>query len=141
MGLNLLVVDDSAAIRKILWRVLRQTDLLLGECFEAGDGREALAILRKETIGLVLTDINMPRMNGMHLLAEIKSDGDLLAIPVILITNEGAQAKRLGALQRGAAGYIRKPFTARQIQEQVKGILDVTAYRGPVGKAADFIIL
>ncbi len=117
------MVDDSAAIRKILQRVLRQTDPPLGELFEARDGWEALQILKKNTIGLVLSDVNMPRMNGRQLLAEMKSEEDLKAIPVVLITNEGAQAKMLRALHRWAAGYIRKPFTAGQIQEQVRGIL------------------
>lgn len=137
MALNVLVVDDPAAIRKILKRILCQTDLLLGEFFEAGDGGEALAILKKENIGLVLSDINMPRMNGIQLLAEMKSDGDLQAIPVVLITNEGAQTKRLGTLRYGAAGYIRKPFTAGQIQEQVKRIFktEIIVSPSPSGKS------
>src|SRR5208283_2782526 len=91
--LDVLIVDDSAAIRKILQRVLRQTDLPLGEIQEAGDGTEALAILRNRTFGLILSDINMPQMDGLQLLAHIKELEHLRDVPVIMITTEGGQGK------------------------------------------------
>ncbi len=65
MESHVLVVDDSAAIRKILHRVLRQTGMAIGEIYEAGDGQEALELLKTKTVGLVLSDINMPNMNGL----------------------------------------------------------------------------
>ncbi len=122
MPLNVLVVDDSAAIRKILARVLRQTEVPLGDLFEAGDGMEALEILKNQNVGLVLSDVNMPNMDGLQLLAEIKSKEALKAIPVVMITTEGAQNKVLEALNLGAAGYVRKPFTAEQIKEKLTGL-------------------
>ena len=121
--LDVLIVDDSAAIRKILQRVLRQTDLPLGEIREAGDGTEAVEILKNRTFGLILSDINMPQMDGLQLLGRIKEMEHLRNVPVIMITTEGGQGKVMEAVQLGAAGYVRKPFTADQIKEKLAGIV------------------
>jgi two-component system, chemotaxis family, chemotaxis protein CheY len=120
--LDVLIVDDSAAIRKILQRVLRQTDLTLGEIKEAGDGTEAVEILKNRTFGLILSDINMPQMDGLQLLARIKEMSHLKNVPVIMITTEGGQGKVMEAVQLGATGYVRKPFTADQIKEKLAGV-------------------
>ena len=121
--LDVLIVDDSAAIRKILQRVLRQTDLPLGEIHEAGDGIQAVDILKNRSFGLILSDINMPIMDGLQLLARIKEMEHLRNVPVVMITTEGGQGKVMEAVQLGAAGYVRKPFTADQIKEKLSGIL------------------
>ena len=121
--LDVLIVDDSAAIRKILQRVLRQTDLSLGEIQEAGDGSEAVEILKTRPFGLILSDINMPQMDGLQLLARIKEMDHLRNVPVLMITTEGGQGKVMEAVQLGATGYVRKPFTADQIKEKLAGIL------------------
>jgi two-component system chemotaxis response regulator CheY len=121
--LDVLIVDDSAAIRKILQRVLRQTDLPLGEIKEAGDGTEAVEILKGRSFGLILSDINMPQMDGLQLLARIKEMDHLRNVPVIMITTEGGQGKVMEAVQLGATGYVRKPFTADQIKEKLVGIV------------------
>jgi two-component system chemotaxis response regulator CheY len=121
--MDVLIVDDSAAIRKILQRVLRQTDLPLGEIKEAGDGTEAVEILKDRSFGLILSDINMPQMDGLQLLARIKEMDHLKNVPVIMITTEGGQGKVLEAVQLGAMGYVRKPFTADQIKEKLAGVL------------------
>jgi two-component system chemotaxis response regulator CheY len=121
--LDVLIVDDSAAIRKILQRVLRQTDLNLGEISEAGDGSEAVEMLKNRTFGLILSDINMPQMDGLQLLARIKEMEHLRNVPVIMITTEGGQGKVMEAVQLGATGYVRKPFTADQIKEKLAGVI------------------
>ena len=121
--LDVLIVDDSAAIRKILQRVLRQTDINLGEIREAGDGTEAVEILKTRGFGLILSDINMPQMDGLQLLARIKEMDHLKSVPVIMITTEGGQGKVMEAVQLGATGYVRKPFTAEQIKEKLVGVL------------------
>jgi two-component system, chemotaxis family, chemotaxis protein CheY len=121
--LDVLIVDDSAAIRKILQRVLRQTDMNLGEIHEAGDGTEAVEILKDRTFGLILSDINMPQMDGLQLLARIKEMEHLKNVPVIMITTEGGQGKVMEAVQLGATGYVRKPFTADQIKEKLAGVI------------------
>jgi|SRR4051812_22181680 two-component system chemotaxis response regulator CheY len=121
--LDILIVDDSAAIRKILQRVLRQTDIPIGTIFEAGDGREALAALTANSVGLILSDINMPNMNGLELLSEIKASETWKSVPVIMVSTEGSQPKVLEAVQLGAAGYVKKPFDATQIKEKLRAFI------------------
>src|SRR5271166_5046139 len=124
MEADVLVVDDSAAIRKILQRVLRQTGIAIRTIHEAGDGQQALEVLKAQRIDLVLTDINMPVMDGLQLLATIKSTPSWKPIPVVMITTEGGEAKVSEAVKLGAAGYVRKPFTADQIKEKLTGLLE-----------------
>jgi len=119
-----MVVDDSAAIRKILQRVLRQTGMAIRSIHEAGDGQEALELLKTQSINLVLTDINMPKMDGIQLLAAMKATPRWHHIPVVMITTEGGESKVSEAVRLGAAGYVRKPFTADQIKEKLAGILE-----------------
>jgi two-component system, chemotaxis family, chemotaxis protein CheY len=127
MDTEVLVVDDSAAIRKILQRVLRQTGMAIGAIHEAGDGQEAMAVLAQHPVHLILSDINMPKMDGLQLLASLKISPDWRAIPVVMITTEGGEAKVAEAVRLGAAGYVRKPFTADQIKEKLTDILETPA--------------
>ena len=122
MALDILIVDDSAAIRKILQRVLHQAEVPLGNVYEAGDGKEALDSLQAQKVGLILSDINMPNMDGMEFLQQVKANGQFNDIPVVMITTEGSKAKVMEAVELGAAGYVRKPFTAEQIKEKLGGL-------------------
>jgi two-component system chemotaxis response regulator CheY len=124
MDSDVLVVDDSAAIRKILTRVLRQTGMAIQTIHEAGDGQDALALMAQHRIDLVLSDINMPKMDGLQLLASLKASPQWQKIPVVMITTEGGETKVAEAVRLGAAGYVRKPFTADQIKEKLVGILE-----------------
>lgn len=118
-----LVVDDSVAIRKILRRVLRQTGIEIKDIHEAGDGQEALSVLKQHKVDLVLSEINMPNMDGLQLLAALKASWELSVIPVVMITTEGSERKVAEAVRLGAVGYVRKPFTADQIREKLVGFL------------------
>jgi len=122
MSVDVLIVDDSAAIRKILQRMLGQAGVTLGKVLEAGDGVEALERLKIQTVNLILSDINMPNMDGIQLLTELKSKAESKHIPVIMITTEGGEAKVMEALELGASGYVRKPFTSNQIKEKLVGL-------------------
>ena len=124
MEADILVVDDSAAIRKILQRVLRQTGMAIRTIYEAGDGKEALERLKTHGVGLVLSDINMPIMDGLQLLASMRASSQWRDIPVVMITTEGGEAKVGEAVRLGAAAYVRKPFTVDQIKEKLAGILE-----------------
>lgn len=124
MDSDILVVDDSAAIRKILQRVLRQTGMSIGAIYEAGDGQAALELLKTQRVSMVLTDINMPKMDGLQLLAALKASPGWSAIPVVMITTEGGETKVSEAVRLGAAAYVRKPFTADQIKEKLAGLLE-----------------
>lgn len=123
MSMDVLIVDDSAAIRKILQRVLVQAEVPVGKVHEAGDGAEALEKLKTNKVGLILSDINMPIMDGIEFLSRLKADEGLKSVPILMVTTEGSQARVLQALELGAAGYVRKPFTAEQIKEKLAGIL------------------
>ena len=123
MALDVLIVDDSAAIRKILQRVLIQAEVPLGKVHEAGDGLEALAALKLHTVGLILSDINMPNMDGLQFLSAVKAQLATKNVPVIMITTEGSSTKVMEAVSLGAAGYVRKPFTAEQIKEKLTGLI------------------
>jgi two-component system, chemotaxis family, chemotaxis protein CheY len=125
MESDVLVVDDSAAIRKILQRVLRQTGMAIRTIHEAGDGQEALALLATNRVDLVLSDINMPNMDGLQLLKSLKAAEEWRNVPVVMITTEGGETKVAEAVKLGAAGYVRKPFTADQIKEKLAGILEL----------------
>ena len=99
MESDVLVVDDSAAIRKILTRVLRQTGMAIQTIHEAGDGQEALALVAQHRIDLVLSDINMPKMDGLQLLASLKASPQWQRIPVVMITTEGQGANPTCAIE------------------------------------------
>jgi two-component system, chemotaxis family, chemotaxis protein CheY len=120
---NILIVDDSAAIRKILQRVLGQANVPISQVFEAGDGVEALEVLKANAVGLVLSDINMPNMDGLQLLSNVRAVEEWKNIPFVMITTEGSHAKVLEAVQLGASGYVRKPFTPDQIKEKLAGLV------------------
>ena len=111
------------AIRKILVRVLSQTDLPIKNLHEANDGSEALKILEDNDVSLVLSDINMPNVDGIELLTRIRASPKWKQLSVVMITTEGSQAKVMEAVQLGAKGYVRKPFTAEQIKEKVLSCL------------------
>jgi two-component system chemotaxis response regulator CheY len=120
MALDILIVDDSSAIRKILVRVLSQTNLSVGKIHEASDGVEAIRMLETNDVGLIMSDVNMPNMDGLQLLGNIRANQAWKHIPVIMITTEGSQAKVLEAVQLGATGYVRKPFTPEEIKVKIE---------------------
>ena len=120
--LDVLIVDDSAAIRKILQRVLRQADIPIGTVYEAGDGVEALETLKKQTVGLILSDIDMPNMDGLEFLTKVRAQPAWQSLPIVMVSTEGTHAEVLEAVKRGASGYVRKPFTADQIKEKLAGL-------------------
>ena len=121
--LDVLIVDDSAAIRKILQRVLRQAEIPIGTVYEAADGVEALAMLKNQTVGLILSDVDMPNMDGLEFLTKVRAEPAWRSLPIVMVSTEGTQAKVREAVERGASGYIRKPFTAEQIKKKLAGLL------------------
>ena len=121
--LRVLIVDDSSVMRKIVERSLRQAGLDLGEVLEAGNGAEALAEVNKGRFDLILSDINMPAMDGLEFLKNLAKVESAKGTPVVMITTEGSEARVVEALSVGAKGYIRKPFTPEQVKERVTPLL------------------
>jgi two-component system, chemotaxis family, chemotaxis protein CheY len=117
MAKNVLLVDDSSTMRKIISRSLRQAGLDFGEIYEAGDGQEALAMLEKEKIDIVLSDINMPNMNGIEFLREKANRPGIKDIPVFMISTETGDDIIGEAKSLGAVGALKKPFTPDKVNE------------------------
>ncbi len=123
MAYNFLVVDDSVTVRRMIGKTLALSGLPVQEVFQASNGREALAILDANWIDLVLTDINMPEMDGMEMVRAMSNDEVLRAVPVVVVSTEGSQTRIQELKDRGVRGYIRKPFTPEAIKGVVEGIL------------------
>ena len=122
---RVLIVDDSSVMRKIVQRSLRQAGLELGQVVEAGNGIEALAAVKEGAFDLILTDINMPAMDGIEFLRQLGTVEGAKGTPVVMVTTEGSESRVVEALSIGAKGYIRKPFTPDQIKERVSPLLEV----------------
>lgn len=122
---RILIVDDSSVMRKIVERSLRQSGLDIGDVVEAGNGIEALAAVREGPFDLILSDINMPAMDGIEFLRQLSTIEGAKATPVVMVTTEGSESRVVEALTIGAKGYLRKPFTPEQIKERVTPLLEV----------------
>lgn len=114
-----LIVDDSSVMRKIVERALRQAGLDPLVVWEAGSGTEGLDVLRARQVDLILSDINMPSMDGLEFLRQIRQQQLAPGVPVVMITTESSEEHVKEAILAGAQGYIRKPFTAEQVKERV----------------------
>ena len=123
MGNNVLLVDDSSTMRKIIGRSLRQAGIDFDNIFEAGDGVEALEVLENEAVDIVLSDINMPNMDGISFLREKSSRDNMKDIPVLMISTETGEDIIGEAKSLGAVGAIKKPFTPDKVNEVLGPLL------------------
>ncbi|RPI77997.1 MAG: response regulator [Desulfobacteraceae bacterium] len=123
MAYNVLVVDDSLAMRAVIKKTVKASGFKVGQFFDALNGKEALVILRQEWLDLVLTDYNMPDMNGLQLIQEMKKDEILKVIPVVMVTTEASQQRVEEFMRSGAADYIKKPFTPEEIKNKLNRIM------------------
>ena len=119
-----LIVDDSSVMRKIVERSLRQAGLDSLVVYEAGSGTEGLEQLKVKQVDLILSDINMPLMDGLEFLRQIRAQNLAPGVPVVMITTESSEEHVKQAIQCGAQGYIRKPFTPDQVKERVLPLLN-----------------
>jgi two-component system, chemotaxis family, chemotaxis protein CheY len=122
--IRVLIVDDSAVMRKIVERCLRQAGIEISAVLEAGNGVEGLAALQAGGVDLILSDINMPAMDGLEFLQGLRGVENAKNTPVVMITTEGSESRVVEALSAGARGYIRKPFTPDQVKERVTPLLE-----------------
>ena len=120
-ALRFLIVDDFSTMRRIVRNLLKESGYTDAE--EAEDGSVAMHKLRNDKFDFVITDINMPNMNGFELLSQIKADEKLKHLPVLMVTAEARKEDIVAAAQGGAAGYIVKPFTKATVEEKVGMII------------------
>jgi len=125
--LNVLLIDDSVVIRKMLRRILAECNFGITEILEAGDGTQALTMLESTPVQLMLCDVNMPVMNGLEFLEKVRAHATFSTIPVVMVTTEGGQDSVLKAVELGAKGYIRKPFTPDEVKQKLADCLKLAA--------------
>ena len=121
-SIKVLVVDDFATMRRIVKGVLKQMGF--DKIVEAEDGSIAIDTLKKEEIGLIISDWNMPNMTGLDLLKAVKSDDGLKGIPFIMVTAEGLKENVLEAVKVGVTNYVVKPFTPEAFSEKIQAALN-----------------
>nr|MBF0221625.1 response regulator [Desulfobulbaceae bacterium] len=120
-SMKVLVVDDFATMRRILKNILSQ--LGYKHIIEADDGTTAMGVLKQEKIDLIISDWNMPKMTGLELLKNVRSNPDLAPIPFIMVTAEAQQDNIILAVKAKVSQYIVKPFTADTLGEKIKKVL------------------
>ncbi len=123
MTANILIVDDSLPMRSVIIKTIKASGFGAANFYQAADGIKALEVLKDEWMDLVITDYNMPDMNGVELISEMKKKDDMSSIPVIVVTTEGSQKKVQEFIEKGASGYVKKPFTPEIIREKLIQLL------------------
>jgi two-component system, chemotaxis family, chemotaxis protein CheY len=123
MAFNVLIVDDSPAMRTFVGRVLEMSGFDLGRRLQAGNGLEALQVLGQEWVDVILTDINMPGMDGEQLLRRLETDPLLRTIPVIVVSTDRTEDRVRQMLALGARGYVKKPFLPETLRDQMERVL------------------
>ncbi|MEN6623020.1 MAG: response regulator [Smithella sp.] len=126
MSFNVLIVDDSNAMRAVIKKIVTLSGFQMNQCLEAGNGKEALEILSGSWVDVIISDINMPEVNGLELLDQIRKNETFKDIPVIMITTEGSSERMQEAFKRGAKGFIKKPFLPEDIRKILHQVIGVS---------------
>ena len=126
MSFRVLIVDDSPAMRNFVHRVLAVSGLDVGAVFEAGDGLEALELMSREWIDVILTDINMPRMDGEAFVEKLAQSGAYAAVPIIVISTDATTARMDHLHALGVRGYLAKPFLPEALREEIERVMEPT---------------
>jgi two-component system chemotaxis response regulator CheY len=123
MAFRVLIVDDSPVMRAFIRRIVLLCGIEAAEFLEASDGIEALAVLRREWVDVILTDINMPGMDGEQLLRCLEADNLLKSVPVLVVSTDGTESRVHQMLSLGARGYVKKPFMPETLREELERVL------------------
>ncbi len=119
---KIVIVDDSSTMRRIIKNILKKTDY--GDnILEAGDGKEALAVLENSDVDLIITDWNMPVMDGLTFVKHIRANSKYDDVPIIMVTTEAAKEDIITALKAGVNNYIVKPFTPDILKDKIDTVL------------------
>lgn len=118
MALNVLVVDDSMVMRKMIIKTLRLCGLPLGDIYEADNGAEGLKALEENWIDLALVDINMPVMNGIEMIERVRSNPETANLAVVVVSTESSET-RIEMLHSKDAGFVHKPFNPMSLREAI----------------------
>ncbi|MDD5722999.1 MAG: response regulator [Syntrophales bacterium] len=125
MAFNILIVDDSRSMRSVIKKVIYMSGFKTDQCLEAANGREALELLSSHWVDIILSDINMPEMNGFEMLEALRKDSLLKSIPVVVISTEGREDRMREAVALGAKSFIKKPFLPEDIKRVLYEVIGV----------------
>ena len=120
MSKTILAVDDSASIRQMVTFTLKQAGF---DVLEAEDGQKGLSVAQQNKVNLVITDLNMPNMNGLELIANLRQLPAFKFTPILMLTTESDDAKKAAGKQAGATGWIVKPFNPEQLLRVIERVL------------------
>ncbi|HOG16723.1 MAG: hypothetical protein A4E73_02830 [Syntrophaceae bacterium PtaU1.Bin231] len=137
MSFNILIVDDSNSMRAVIKKIVNMSGFHMDNCYEAGNGKEALAVLADAWVDIIISDINMPEMNGLQMLGALKENQLYRDIPVVIVTTEGSAERMEEAMAGGAKGFIKKPFLPEDLKRTLYQVVGVGAdgrYGGDEGK-------
>jgi len=124
--LRVLIVDDSPAMRAFIRRVVQLSGLEVAAFLQAGEGGEALQLLAREPVDVILTDINMPGMDGGQFVGRLRQDPALSAIPVVVVSTDATAERMEQMLALGARGYVTKPFSPEVLRTELDRVLEST---------------
>ena len=124
MAKSLMIVDDSATMRKIVLRTVRMSGIEFGDTSEAGNGVEALEKLNADPVDIILCDVNMPEMSGPELVKKLRESSDFEDTKIIMVSTESSQDFIDQVMADGANGFITKPFTPEKFKEKLSPYID-----------------
>lgn len=124
MVFTIMIVDDSPVMRSFIGRIVRLSGLDVNDYIEAKDGAEALAQLRQTPVDIILTDINMPRLDGEELVRHLKQDPALSSIPVVVVSTDRTESRLKAMLELGAEGYVTKPFSPETLRGEMERVME-----------------
>ena len=126
MAFHIMIVDDSPAMRAFIARIVDGSGLAVGQCLEASNGQEAFDLLQQHWVDIILTDINMPEMDGEQFVARLQKDELLRTVPVLVVSTDGSEHRVRRMVSLGAAGYIKKPFSPQVLRKRMEELLGVS---------------
>jgi len=122
MAINILVVDDSEIMRKMIIRTVNLCGLEIGEIYQAGNGQDGLVQLDQNWIDILFIDVNMPIMDGMEMLKRVRQKPETTDLPILIISTE-SNPHRIKEIDDSGAGFVHKPFTPEMLREKIEEML------------------
>ena len=124
MAINILVVDDSAVMRSMIIKTIKNTGVEIGEIHQAGNGAEGLEIVDNNWLDLLFIDVNMPIMDGMEMLSKVRKNPTTKDMPILIVSTE-SNSERIKIIDEQYAGFVHKPFTPEILREKILSVLGV----------------
>lgn len=126
MAINILIVDDSSVMRKMISKTIKISGIEIDTIFEAENGKEGLEVLNQHWIDVLFIDVNMPIMDGMEMLDHVRNRPDTKDLPILIVSTESNE-KRIREIDQKKAGFVHKPFTPEVLREKIEEVLNPVA--------------